>query len=132
LDGDAGTPLTFMDGNLFAAICPEVAGTHGDAIGADAHIGPKLFTRATVVVDKPHQRRDLRYLQHLSPMGLMQESDMHAEPGQIAAGKKPGRTEPDQITIFDATGVSFQDTGTARLAYQQALELGWGWGFDWG
>ena len=62
----------------------------------------------------------------------MQESDVHAELGQIVAGERPGRTQPDQITIFDATGVSFQDTVTASLAYERAVELGLGYEFDWG
>ena len=62
----------------------------------------------------------------------MQENDVHAELGEIVAGEKPGRTERDQITIFDATGVSFQDVVTAKLAYERAAELGLGSEFDWG
>jgi len=113
-----------------------VTGTHVNAIGADARgkqeIDPKLFTRATVVVDKLRQCRELGDLQHPLRMGLMQESDVHAELGQIVAGERPGRTQPDQITIFDATGVSFQDVVTAKLAYERAVELGLGSEFDWG
>jgi len=111
-------------------------GTHVNGIGADARgkqeIDPALFARATVVVDKLHQCRELGDLQHALRMGLMQEDDVHAELGQIVAGQRPGRTEPDQITIFDATGVSFQDVVTAKLAYDRAVELGLGSEFDWG
>jgi len=112
------------------------SGTHVNGIGADARgkqeIDPKLFTRATVVVDKLHQCRELGDLQHPLRMGLMHEDDVHAELGQIVAGDRPGRTEPDQITIFDATGVSFQDVVTAKLAYERAVDRGLGLEFDWG
>ena len=106
------------------------AGTHVNAIGADARgkqeNDPRLFTRARVVVDKLSQCRELGDLQHPLRLGLIKESDVHAELGEIVAGKKVGRTRPDEITIFDATGVSFQDLVTARLAYERAVEAGLG------
>jgi alanine dehydrogenase len=112
------------------------AGTHVNGIGADARgkqeLDPKLFPRATVVVDKLHQCRELGDLQHPLRMGLMQEDDVHAELGQIVAGERPGRARADEITIFDATGVSFQDIVTARLAYERAVGLGLGSEFEWG
>ena len=40
------------------------------------------------------------------------------------AGKKTGRTRPEEITIFDAAGVSSQDLVTARLACERAVEVG--------
>ncbi|MBM4430276.1 MAG: ornithine cyclodeaminase family protein [Chloroflexi bacterium] len=106
------------------------AGTHVNAIGADARgkqeNDPRLFTRAKVVVDKLSQCRELGDLQHPLRQGLIKESDVHAELGEIVAGKKAGRTQPEEITIFDATGVSFQDLVTARLAYERAVEAGLG------
>jgi alanine dehydrogenase len=106
------------------------SGTHVNAIGADARgkqeIDPRLFTRAKVVVDKLSQCRELGDLQHPLHQGLMQESDVYAELGEIVAGKKAGRTQPEEITIFDATGISFQDLVTAKLAYERAVETGLG------
>ena len=52
--------------------------------------------------------------------------DDKAELGEIVAGEKVGRTQPEEITIFDATGVSFQDLVTAKLAYERAVEAGLG------
>ena len=34
---------------------------------------------------------------------------VHAELGEICAGGKPGRVSPDEVTVFDSTGCSFQD-----------------------
>lgn len=106
------------------------AGTHVNAIGADARgkqeNDPRLFTRAKVVADKLSQCRELGDLQHPIRQGLIKESDVHAELGEVVAGEKVGRTQPEEITIFDATGVSFQDLVTARLAYERAVEAGLG------
>jgi alanine dehydrogenase len=105
-------------------------GTHVNAIGADARgkqeIDPRLFTQAKVVVDKLSQCRELGDLQHPLRQGLIKESEVHAELGEIVAGEKAGRTQPEEITIFDATGVSFQDLVTAKLAYERAVEAGLG------
>ena len=62
--------------------------------------------------------------------GLIKERDVHAELGEIVAGKKTGRTRAEEITIFDATGVSFQDLVTAKLAYERAVEAGLGTEFN--
>jgi len=43
---------------------------------------------------------------------------VHAELGEIVAGRKPGRTSADQITIVDLTGVGFQDTAIASRAIE--------------
>jgi ornithine cyclodeaminase len=43
-----------------------------------------------------------------------------AELGQIVAGRAPGRTRNDQITIADLTGTGIQDTAIATLAFARA------------
>ena len=45
---------------------------------------------------------------------------------EIVAGLKPGRTSPDEITIFTSTGLAIQDAATANIAYQKALKEGIG------
>jgi alanine dehydrogenase len=143
----AGDPrAAVMDADIVVTATPSrsilveadwvTAGAHVNGIGADARgkqeIDPHLFPRATVVVDKLHQCRELGDLQHPLQLGLMREDEVHAELGQIVAGQREGRTGTDQITIFDATGVSFQDIVTARLAYERAVGLGLGSEFEWG
>ena len=46
---------------------------------------------------------------------------MHAELGEVVARKKPGRTSPDEIIIFDSTGMALQDVATAAMVYENAV-----------
>ena len=128
---DADIIVTATPSDEFLVNADWVAkGTHINAIGADARgkqeLDPRLFVRAKVVVDKLSQCRELGDLQHPLQQGLITESDVHAELGEIVSGEKPGRTQSDEITIFDATGVSFQDMVAAKLAYDRAVERGLG------
>ena len=47
---------------------------------------------------------------------------VHAEIGEVLAGKKPGRTRSDEITLYKAVGIAIQDVATAYLIYRKALE----------
>ena len=58
--------------------------------------------------------------------GLMAEADIHAELGEILAGKKNGRTSAEEITLFDGTGLAFQDLIAGHLAMELAAENGAG------
>jgi len=49
---------------------------------------------------------------------------VHAEPGQVVAGERAGRTSRDQITVFDLTGTAFQDAVVAGAVYRRAFERG--------
>ena len=62
----------------------------------------------------------------------MTEADVHAELGDVIAGKVAGRTSADEITVFDSTGTALQDTAAAILAYERALSGGLGQKFDFG
>jgi ornithine cyclodeaminase len=46
------------------------------------------------------------------------ESAIHAELGEVLAGRKPGRTSPEQVTVFGAVGLPFQDLAAAWHVYQ--------------
>jgi alanine dehydrogenase len=103
-------------------------GTHISAFGADTRgkqeLDPAIVARALLVVDSLPQARELGESQHAFRNGLI--AGAHAELGEILAGKKPGRTAPDQITVFDATGIALQDLAVASVAYQAALRDGTG------
>lgn len=58
--------------------------------------------------------------------GAITESHFHAELGEIITGKKQGRTEDKQITLFKSNGLAIQDAATAKLVYQKALDAGIG------
>jgi ornithine cyclodeaminase/alanine dehydrogenase-like protein (mu-crystallin family) len=67
---------------------------------------------------------------HALQRGLLTRGDVHAELGELVAGRKSGRTAPEEITIFDATGTALQDAAAAVVAYRKALESGRGAWFD--
>ena len=50
------------------------------------------------------------------------EADIHGEIGEVLAGKKAGRTNTSEITLYKSVGIAIQDVATARLVYRQALE----------
>jgi ornithine cyclodeaminase len=58
--------------------------------------------------------------------GDIQKDWIYAEIGEIAAGLKPGRTDPDQITLFKSVGLAVQDAAAAGRAIKGAKELGIG------
>jgi ornithine cyclodeaminase/alanine dehydrogenase-like protein (mu-crystallin family) len=53
--------------------------------------------------------------------GLVTKADVHAELGEIIAGKKEGRISEDEIIIFDSTGTALQDVAAAAIVYERAV-----------
>jgi alanine dehydrogenase len=51
---------------------------------------------------------------------------IHAELGEICAGLKAGREGASEITIFDSSGVSFQDLIVANFLVGQAKKKKFG------
>jgi ornithine cyclodeaminase/alanine dehydrogenase len=58
--------------------------------------------------------------------GILRPEDIHAEIGEIILGKKPGRENLDEVTIFDTVGMAIQDIVTTAMLYKSALEKGLG------
>jgi alanine dehydrogenase len=99
-------------------------GTFIAAVGADderkQEVDPRLFAGHKVVVDLLEQCAAIGDLHHALDQGLITRADVHAELGEVVAGKKPGRTSRDEIIIFDSTGTGLQDVAAAALAYERA------------
>jgi ornithine cyclodeaminase len=106
-------------------------GTHINAVGSYTpemqEVDAQTVRRARVVVDSREaalaEAGDL-----IVPIrqGVITEEHIHAEVGEIVAGTKPGRTSPDEITLFKSVGVAVQDAAAAGLAVRKARELGLG------
>jgi len=99
-------------------------GTFIAAVGADnerkQELDPRLFAGHKIVVDLMEQCAAIGDLHHALDQGLITRADVHAELSEIVAGKKPGRTSRDEITIFDSTGTALQDAAAAALVYEKA------------
>ncbi len=52
--------------------------------------------------------------------GLIDESHIQGEIGEILIGRKKGRTARDEITIFKSLGISVEDLASANFLYEQA------------
>ena len=99
-------------------------GTHINAIGADAEgkeeLEPSVLKGAVVVVDDLRQASKSGEINVPISKGLYSPSEVYSTLGEIIAGYKPGRTDPNAVTIFDSTGVAIEDIAIARLLYEQA------------
>jgi alanine dehydrogenase len=58
--------------------------------------------------------------------GVIGESHFYAELGEVISGKKTGRADDQEITIFKSNGLAIQDAATAKLVYDKAREAGIG------
>ena len=105
-------------------------GMHFNCIGADApgkeELDPEILRRAKIVIDDWEQASHSGEINVPLSKGIISKEDIWAEIGEIVAGLKPGRTSPDEITVFTSTGLAIQDAVTANLAYRKAVERGVG------
>ncbi|MBT9162535.1 MAG: ornithine cyclodeaminase [Dehalococcoidia bacterium] len=51
---------------------------------------------------------------------------IYGEIGEIADGKKPGRENDSELTLFKTVGIAVQDVAVASLVYRRAREKGLG------
>lgn len=62
--------------------------------------------------------------------GAISEDHFYAELGDLVTGKKDGRTNNEEITVFKSNGLAIQDVATAKLIYDKAVEAGIGISID--
>jgi alanine dehydrogenase len=105
-------------------------GTFIAAVGADSEekqeLEPELLRSSKVVVDLLEQCAKIGELHHALDKGVVTRSDVHAELGEVIAGKKAGRASADEVIIFDSTGTALQDVAAAAMVYERAISAGKG------
>lgn len=105
-------------------------GTHIVAIGTDQkgkqELDPTVFRGAKIITDSTVQCLEKGETYHPITQNIITESDIHAEIGDILLGRKSGRENDTEITIFDSTGMAIQDNTTATKIYRNAIENGIG------
>jgi alanine dehydrogenase len=101
-------------------------GTFIAAVGADheekQELDPALMVSTKVVADLLDQCATIGDVHHALEQGLITKADMHAELGEVIAGKKAGRISDDEIIIFDSTGTALQDVAAAAIVYEKAVQ----------
>ena len=101
-----------------------MAGTFVAGVGADHpeknELAPSLLAASRVVVDVLDQAATIGDLHHALAAGAMTRDAVAGELGAIVAGRVPGRTTPEQIFVFDSTGMALQDVAAAAVVYERA------------
>lgn len=100
-------------------------GTHINSIGGVGcqELDEKTIKRAKLVVDYREA-----VLEEASDIiipikkGIITPEHIYAEIGEIALGKKQGRVDPKEITVFRTVGVAAEDAVTAKMVYEKAKE----------
>lgn len=102
-------------------------GTHIACMGTDTkgkqELAVDLVARAKLFTDEIAQSISIGETQHAIAAGVIGVDDI-AQLGSVINGDHPGRTQDDQITIFDGTGVGLQDLAVAAAVVDLAVERG--------
>ena len=102
-------------------------GTHIACMGTDTkgkqEVDADLVARATVFTDEVAQSVTIGECQHAIAAGSVAEADI-SEIGAVINKTHPGRTSPDEVTLFDGTGVGLQDLAVADAVLTQAIASG--------
>ncbi|TMV05501.1 ornithine cyclodeaminase family protein [Ruegeria sediminis] len=102
-------------------------GTHIACMGTDTkgkqEVDAALVARAAVFTDEIAQSVSIGEAQHAIASGALSEVEI-TEIGAVINGDHPGRRTPDEITLFDGTGVGLQDLAVAAAVLDQAIQKG--------
>jgi alanine dehydrogenase len=102
-------------------------GTHLACMGADTkgkqEVDSALVARSQLFIDELAQAISIGECQHAYAEGLIGTGDLVAI-GSVINQAHAGRTNAEEITIFDSTGVGLQDIAAARLAVELATAAG--------
>lgn len=101
-------------------------GTHINAIGADApgkqELDPLLLRRGQVFVDDIAQAAHSGEINVPLKRGIFTPEEIAGTIGEVVIGMKR-RERPDQITIFDSTGLAIQDLAIAAIAMRKGTVI---------
>jgi ornithine cyclodeaminase/alanine dehydrogenase len=109
-------------------------GTHINAMGADApgkqELAARILLDGRVFIDDTEQATHSGEVNVPLHDGLMKVEQIAGTLGEVVAGKKPGRSGAEDITLFDSTGLALQDVALARALYDVARARGVGQSLD--
>src|SRR5439155_1496961 len=105
-DEDTGAPVS------------SVGGTFGPELDAQTIGAGTIFVESRDAVRQPPPA-GAHELQGLRPESV-------TEIGEVIAATQPGRSAPDQLTVYKSSGHAVEDAAAARLVYERALAEGAG------
>jgi ornithine cyclodeaminase/alanine dehydrogenase-like protein (mu-crystallin family) len=101
-------------------------GTHVNLVGASRifarEADDEVVTMARFFVDsRTSARAEAGELKHAMDAGLVSESHILGEIGEVLGGKVPGRLSTHDVTVYKSLGVAAQDLAAARVIYDRAV-----------
>jgi alanine dehydrogenase len=106
------------------------SGAHVNAMGADApgkqELDPAILRDARLLLDDLHQATESGEVNVPLSRGELSREHIAGTLGQVVAGRLEGRLDPQEITVFDSTGLAVQDVALARHIYEAARDGGVG------
>lgn len=106
-------------------------GAHICAVGASvrtsSEVEPELVAASRLFVDRVESAKNEagEYLNALAA-GMIDESHIQAEVGELVTGSKQGRQSFEEITLFKSLGLAMEDVASARYLYAKAQAEGKG------
>jgi ornithine cyclodeaminase (EC 4.3.1.12) len=100
-------------------------GAHVTAMGQydpdKRELDHETIRRATYVPDlRDRATQDAGSFLSAVAAGVVDESHVHAELGEVVAGVELGRTSETELTVFDSGGTGIETAAAARLLYDHA------------
>jgi ornithine cyclodeaminase/alanine dehydrogenase-like protein (mu-crystallin family) len=106
-------------------------GAHVNAVGSSVKTARELDTATIVASSLFVDRRESTLNEagdYLVPFqeGAIGPDHIKAEVGEILTGAHPGRTTPDELTVFKSLGLAVEDLAAAEYVVRRAQETGTG------
>jgi ornithine cyclodeaminase/alanine dehydrogenase-like protein (mu-crystallin family) len=106
-------------------------GAHVNAVGSSIPTARELDTATVAAASLFVDRRESTVNEagdYLLPLqeGALGPDHIRAEIGEILIGKHPGRTAPDELTVFKSLGLAVEDLAAAEYVVRRAQETGTG------
>jgi ornithine cyclodeaminase/alanine dehydrogenase len=121
----SSSPAPLFDGNRVRE------GTHINGIGSHTpntrELDTAIIKRSKIIVDSYDAcLREAGDIMIPIQEGLIDKSHIYAEVGEVITGKRPGRVDAREITLFKYNGLAIQDAAVAKLVYDKAVYAGIG------
>jgi alanine dehydrogenase len=101
-------------------------GAHVNAVGADGpgkqELDPDILRTARVVVDEIDQAMHGGEVNVALRTEAISLDHIAGTLGEVITGAIPGRSSPEEITVFDSTGLAIQDIAVATGVYERAMQ----------
>ena len=105
-----------------------IAGTHVNAVGADAtgkeELDSSILKDAIVIVDDLEQASAGGEINVPIQKGIYTIREVYGTLAELVTGEKKGRTDNKVITVFDSTGIAIEDIAVAKFLFEKAQQMG--------